>query len=354
MASVKLVHPAETRQVSVRHLMGRCTLFQRNPHLTGAPYTVNPSVPLTAFQAFVSALEETPIQFTIANFSGLTQLCDEFGFTDLDAQLSEFRHLPTTPEVQGMDVEARSRIADLEDSALRLGRQVQGLFDRLSRELRGHEETISRLTADVERLSGEVQTSRAEFLAFGPKTFDSMIVSDFPPIFEEFRRKKFVLLWRGTRDGFRASEFHHRCDGHGNTLTIIQDTNDNVFGGFTQASWDSPVWNGQYGSKSNSYKTDDSLRSFIFTLKNPRNVPARKFALNSEKKNQVIYCWPNRGPCFNNIGIFDECNTNSNSYAMFNGSGDTYVNDTGLDGATLFTYTQKFTVREIEVFEIIN
>jgi hypothetical protein len=47
---------------------------------------------------------------------------------------------------------------------------------------------------------------------------DSLIVGEFPPLFEEFRPKRFNLSWRGIRDAFRAKEFHHRCDGHANTL----------------------------------------------------------------------------------------------------------------------------------------
>jgi hypothetical protein len=29
-------------------------------------------------------------------------------------------------------------------------------------------------------------------------------------------------LYRGTRDGFDSDEFHSRCDGHSNTLTILK------------------------------------------------------------------------------------------------------------------------------------
>jgi hypothetical protein len=32
------------------------------------------------------------------------------------------------------------------------------------------------------------------------------------------------------------------------------------------------------------YKADPSLKSFLFTLKNPHNVPARKFALREKDK----------------------------------------------------------------------
>jgi hypothetical protein len=59
---------------------------------------------------------------------------------------------------------------------------------------------------------------------------DSVIISDFPKIFAEFRGKQFPLLLRGGRDGFGARDFHDRCDGHANTLTLIEDTDGNIFG----------------------------------------------------------------------------------------------------------------------------
>jgi hypothetical protein len=36
------------------------------------------------------------------------------------------------------------------------------------------------------------------------------------------------------------------------------------------------------------YKADDSLKSFVFTLKNPHNISARKFALKTEEKHWAI------------------------------------------------------------------
>jgi hypothetical protein len=66
-----------------------------------------------------------------------------------------------------------------------------------------------------------------------PPKLDSLIISDFPEIFAEFRGKHFGILWRGSRDGFAANQFHRRCDGHANALTVILDTKGNIFGGFT-------------------------------------------------------------------------------------------------------------------------
>jgi hypothetical protein len=55
-------------------------------------------------------------------------------------------------------------------------------------------------------------------------------------------------------------------------------------------------------------KADPSLKSFIFTLKNPHNFPARRFALKAERKDNAILCDSKRGPYFCDIAVFDNCN----------------------------------------------
>jgi hypothetical protein len=50
---------------------------------------------------------------------------------------------------------------------------------------------------------------------------------------------KWSLLYRGTRDGFGAKDFHSKCDDHPNTLTLVKaKASSNIFGGFSTASWD--------------------------------------------------------------------------------------------------------------------
>jgi len=48
--------------------------------------------------------------------------------------------------------------------------------------------------------------------------------------------KNWILIYRGTRDGFGASDFHRHCDGEAGTVTIIKTTG-NIFGGYTEKSW---------------------------------------------------------------------------------------------------------------------
>jgi hypothetical protein len=89
------------------------------------------------------------------------------------------------------------------------------------------------LSAGVEQLRSEIAALKV-WTAF----LDSLVVSSFPPLFDEFRGKRFALLWRGNRDGFAATDFHGRCDGGASTLTLILDTDGNVFGSSTPLGWE--------------------------------------------------------------------------------------------------------------------
>jgi hypothetical protein len=178
---------------------------------------------------------------------------------------------------------------------------------------------------------------------------NSEIISNFPRIFAEFQDKTLSLLWRGSRDGFDAEEFHDRCDGHANTLTVILDTNGNIFGGFTPVEWESHT-----DSDNGEWKADDSLKSFLFTLKNPHNIPARRFALHAAIKHQAIGCHSGYGPVFGggrDIAVWDKCNTNTFSYTVVVIG---YTNNTLLNNNIVFTGSQAFQCLEIEVFEITN
>jgi hypothetical protein len=50
---------------------------------------------------------------------------------------------------------------------------------------------------------------------------------------QEFSVKDAKLQWQVSCDSFTVEEFHLRCDGHANTLTLIANTDGNIFGGFT-------------------------------------------------------------------------------------------------------------------------
>jgi hypothetical protein len=176
---------------------------------------------------------------------------------------------------------------------------------------------------------------------------DSLIIDAIPPILSEFREQRWQLLWRGSRDGFEPNNFQDRCVGHANTVTIILDKNGNIFGGFTPVPWE----------LGEDFKEDESVRSFIFTLKNPHNFPPRKFPLKREKRFKAIGCHPQCCTTFGNIDMrvrehcyyagarnFTRHDTKWNQWA--------YANDSGIEH--VFTGDHFFVVKEIEVFEITN
>jgi hypothetical protein len=340
---------------------------------------VRAPVSVEDFRQFVSALEDQDVEVTNANFGGLSLLSDEFRFESLSERLSAFRQSADFKEVSTMeDSEARLRLSALEQRLLQRDDEFAALRQ-------AQESTAAALTDAVVRLSrieaqfAHIQSVSPPKAAAAPRVpepvgttppsakaagtapvappkqtaapaLGSTIISDFPEIFAEFRGKQFSLLWRGGRDGFGARDFHNRCDGHANTLTLIEDAKGNIFGGFTPVEWESRKWNGKQGKENNCCKADPSLKSFLFTLKNPHNVPARRFALKAEKKDWAIWCNSYWGPYFNDIGVRDKCNANADRGTYY--FGDSYTNDTGLDGKTFFTGPLAFRVKEIEVFEI--
>jgi hypothetical protein len=74
------------------------------------------------------------------------------------------------------------------------------------------------------------------------------------------KEPQFKLLYRGSRDGFAAADFHRLCDGKGPTLTVIQTPQGSVFGGYASLSW----------ASAGSYMP--ALGSFLFTLRNSQEL----------------------------------------------------------------------------------
>jgi hypothetical protein len=155
--TVALVHQQETFQISPKDVLQKCDLFINDPMLIASPYKVKSPVSLGDFREFVSALRNTTVKITNNNFTGLSQLCDEFGFRDLVERLSEFRaakHLkePTTTE----DLEAGKRLAALEEQMQQRDKEIAALQSELSRESQIRESAVGALLGRVGRLEAEV------------------------------------------------------------------------------------------------------------------------------------------------------------------------------------------------------
>jgi hypothetical protein len=105
------------------------------------------------------------------------------------------------------------------------------------------------------------------------------------------------VLVRYIKDGFEAASFHAKCDSKPNTLIIIKSTNDNVFGGYTEKTW----------NHTGGFKADPN--SFIFSLINKLN----KLIKMKWSKNYSICCNSSNGPTFgyNNFYIAHRSNINT-------------------------------------------
>ncbi|RNA44684.1 tldc domain-containing [Brachionus plicatilis] len=150
----------------------------------------------------------------------------------------------------------------------------------------------------------------------------------------KFENQKWKLIYRASRDGFGAKDFHLKCDGKFNTLTLIKTTKGDILGGYATTVW----------SSINEYLTDQN--SFIFILKNKQNnfilIPDVGL-LNS----------PKLGPCFGSdyIKISNKSNLNSRSKLNIDSSN---INNFRVENIEVFRkdYTDlNQLIEEIEFFK---
>ena len=154
---------------------------------------------------------------------------------------------------------------------------------------------------------------------------------------------KWTLIYRASKDGFGANDFHSKCDGHSQTLSIFKAKDTGfIFGGYTDATWDDL----------DEFKFD--LNAFIFSLTNKENKPC---IMKTNDANESIYGSPNWGPAFGkyDISVAD----NSNSSKISNSDlGFTYKHpeyDVGTREAQSFLAgSEEFQLVEIEVYEKNN
>jgi hypothetical protein len=100
----------------------------------------------------------------------------------------------------------------------------------------------------------------------GKQSFDLIKVCGFSS------NDKWTLLYRGTRDGFGADDFHSKCDNNSNALTILKAHGTSyVFGGFTMITWNSSL----------QFKSDPN--AFLFSLTNKDNRPCKMRQINTNK-----------------------------------------------------------------------
>ena len=166
-------------------------------------------------------------------------------------------------------------------------------------------------------------------------------LADIKPI------KSLQLLFRGSKDGFKASTFHEKCDNIDDTVVIVRtdgETNNTV-AGYSHYRWN---------EVNNNYVNDAGKKTFLLQLnRREKFVP--------QNGNHLIYCSNSYGPIFgrgHDLCIWDDCNSNNNSSSFFpytynfEGPNKIWRNQqsiTDFSGATKGT----FRVIDYEVFKVV-
>ena len=143
---------------------------------------------------------------------------------------------------------------------------------------------------------------------------------------------QFELLYKGTKDGDTYDIFHKKCDNQGPTISIIESTDGQIFGGYTSKSWD-------INNKSDIADPD----SFLFNV----NIKKKYGVSNNKGLYKSDGCICDFGG-----GNFHELWLQSNYFSKYgncdNGNGYNFKNYELSGGKS------KFNVKECEVYKVIE
>ncbi|KAL0220974.1 hypothetical protein RCL1_000828 [Eukaryota sp. TZLM3-RCL] len=143
------------------------------------------------------------------------------------------------------------------------------------------------------------------------------------------------LLFRASRDGFSASNFHQKCDNKGQFMLLFRTNRGNVAGAFSPAAFTS---SGNY---------QQSLGAFLFRVKTSSANSVARYNLRGSDTNH-IYCYSSYGPTFgsnHDLHLSNGCNSGSSSYCN---TGNTY-NGSYSD----MLAENSFTVSDYEIWRIV-
>jgi len=165
----------------------------------------------------------------------------------------------------------------------------------------------------------------------GNQPFDLLKLCEFS------LKDKWALLYRGSRDGFGAAEFHSKCDGHSNTLTILKAKGSSyIFGGFASINWES----------SGGYKSDPN--AFLFSLTNKNNQPRK---MRQIRTSVPVICQSCYGPTFgggHDLFICDYAKRLAGSYSKL---GNSYQHPQPSQGPSYLAGSAEFQLSDIEVYQ---
>jgi hypothetical protein len=155
----------------------------------------------------------------------------------------------------------------------------------------------------------------------------------------------FKLIYRATRDGDDASDFHKRCDEIGPNVTLVKSEKNKRFGGFTFCNWSIPQ---KYleKMKSNAGILKQDQYSFCFSL----DLKKMYYHDDRKGKEDAIFCSSKFGPTFcSNIFAINNNMLTKGGYctrkktSCFKGQSKDYE----------ISGEKSFNIKELEVYEIV-
>ena len=245
------------------------------------------------------------------------QLADEINSTNImKVQLADEINLAVTTKNQLLD-EINSVKNSMNEKITNDINTVKNIFEIKYNELNS-------IYLEIDRRYQLELIRRFNYISYDKYT---LINSWMPGTLKDFLG---VLLYKATRDGFAAKNFHDRVDNHSNILVIGVTQNNETFGAYTPLSF----------GVNGSYKKDGSMTSFLFNLD-------RKIKYPIKIADKAVCDNSSYGPIFgsgNDLLICDNSNSSSSSSSVV---GHTYENT---DGKNLFEGSPS--MKEIEVFLI--
>ncbi|GBB92838.1 hypothetical protein RclHR1_20630004 [Rhizophagus clarus] len=155
---------------------------------------------------------------------------------------------------------------------------------------------------------------------------------------------EFKLIFRGSRDGFTADEFHKICDNQSRTVTIIKvKDSTEILGGYNPIEWKNNCSYCIY-----SYGT--TRDSFIFSFLNKENIEKCLISRVMDETRAVGY-WYSYGPSFGGGDLTIYGGDRRGEVSLCNKT--SYCIKTSYEKQIRKT-EEDFSVEEYEVFQIIN
>jgi len=163
----------------------------------------------------------------------------------------------------------------------------------------------------------------------------------------DFKDFSLKLIYKATEHGFEAVDFHNKVDGVINTLTVITIENGIRIGGFTPVAL----------TGSNDWKSDDSLKTFIFSL-----TKKAKFTLQEDQRKYAVCDYNGAGPCFGSCDLFIRNKPHLDNHERYKNSTNiqkTFKNHTlnivngSQEAQEFMTGSVRFKTREIETYIVL-